>query len=86
MRNYIATDQLNPNAINSRYGRPASLCGCDDIAWRFSASNDAEAIAVFYELIDTGIVGYSEFNRNRTGAALWRSKDWFNGRKNPIVG
>lgn len=71
---YIATDRLNPNAINARYGRPASECDVDRVAVRFTATDDAHAIEIFFELLETGKVGYNaDLGRyERINAKLWR--------------
>lgn len=69
MKNYIAFDFLNPNAINARYGRPPSACDTPRIVRRFAAASDAEALQHLEELIEAGQLGYSEQNTRRVGAA-----------------
>jgi hypothetical protein len=54
MKNYIITDQLNANAVNSRYGRPASDLNQDRKVFIFEAASDAEAIAVLDDAIESG--------------------------------
>ena len=81
MRNYIITDQLNPNAVNSRYGRPASDLSEDVQCFMFVADCDEEALEVFDDAIANGDAGYSEFNTQRIKPKLWRTKAFFNGGK-----
>ena len=83
MRNYIAVDRLNPNAINRRYNRvPKGF----EVAAEFSAATDEEALQEFFLLCEEGVVGYSESNQQRVDARLYRSKDWYKGRLDkPIV-
>jgi hypothetical protein len=69
MRNYIITDQLNPNA---RDGRPASDCGIDVKAFTFVADCDEEAIEVFEDAVANGDAGYSAHQTGRVNAKLWR--------------
>ena len=79
MKNYIITDQLNPNAVNSRYGRPASDLGEDCKVFEFEAASDKEAFAVFDDAIESGQVGYSENCTQRVRPKLWRTKAFYNG-------
>jgi len=85
MKNYVITDQLNPNAVNSRYGRPASDLSEDAVCFVFVADDDAEAFHVFDDAIANGDVGYSEFNTQRVCPKLWRTKAFYNGGK-PLFG
>jgi len=84
MRNYIITDQLNPNAVNSRYGRPASDCGLDVKCFTFVADNDQEAFEIFDDAVANGDAGYSEFQTGRINPKLWRTKAYFGGGK-PLI-
>ncbi len=84
MRNYIITNQLNPNAVNARYGRPASDCGLDVQCFMFIANDDVEARKVFDDAIANGDAGYSEFNTGRINPKLWRTKTFFKGGK-PLI-
>jgi hypothetical protein len=77
MKTYVATDKLNPNAVNARYGRPASLCSQEKVAVHFSADSDEEAEEKFYQLIEDGWVGYSDKNTERVDARLYRAKEWY---------
>jgi hypothetical protein len=77
MKTYVATDRLNPNAINARYGRPAKDCDRQQVAIWFHAKDDEEAISRFIEAIDGGWVGYSDLNTTRIEPRLYRSKDWY---------
>jgi hypothetical protein len=79
MRNYIITDQLNPNAVNARYGRPASDCGIDVKCFTFVADCDEEAIEVFDDAVANGDAGYSEYQTGRVNAKLWRTKAFIKG-------
>jgi len=79
MRNYIITDQLNPNAVNARYGRPASACGIDVKAFTFVADCDEEAFEVFDDAVANGDAGYSEYQTGRINAKLWRIKTFIKG-------
>jgi hypothetical protein len=81
MKNYIITDQLNPNAVNARYGRPAAECGDDVRCFTFVADCDQEAREVFDDAVANGDAGYSEFNTQRINAKLWRTKAFFKGGK-----
>jgi hypothetical protein len=83
MKNYVAVDTLNPNAVNARYGRPADLCGIFEVAVAFSAASEEEAVDEFYRLCEAGEVGYSDSNTQRGECRLYRSKDWY---KNGIEG
>jgi len=85
MKNYIITDQLNPNAVNSRYGRPASDLNQDCKVFTFKAASDKEAFEVFDDAIESGYAGYSELNPQRVVPKLWRTKAFFNGGK-PLFG
>jgi hypothetical protein len=85
MKNYIITDQLNPNAVNSRYGRPASDLDQDRKVFVFQAASDEEAIAVLDDAVESGVAGYSEHNPSRVVAKVWRTKRFFNGGK-PLFG
>jgi hypothetical protein len=85
MKNYIITDQLNPNAVNSRYGRPASDLGLDCEVYAFKAASDKEAIAKLDDAIESGYAGYSENNPGRVKPKLWRTKAFFGGGK-PLFG
>lgn len=85
MKNYIITDQLNANAVNSRYGRPASELGEDVKVFMFVAKDDTEAFEVFDDAIANGEAGYSEFNTRRVRPKLWRTKEFYNGGK-PLFG
>lgn len=85
MKRYIITDQLNPNAVNARYGRPAADCGMDIECFTFEAEDDAEAIAVFDDAIEAGHAGYSESNTGRIKPKLWRTKAFYKGAK-PVWG
>ena len=82
MKNYVATDRLNPNAVNVRYGRPPS--NEQVVAETFSASSDEEALTIFDQMIEAGFVGYSPRNPQRVDATLWRSKEWYGKREKPI--
>ena len=84
MKTYIATDSLNPNAVNPRYGRPASTASLQVEAASFEAVNDEEALEIFDQMIEDGIVGYSEKNPTRANATLWRAKEWHGARKKPV--
>jgi len=77
MRTYVAVDTLNPNAVNPRYGRPAECCGKFEVAATFAADSDREAISIFDEAIEDGLVGYSVRNTHRVGARLYRAKEWY---------
>jgi hypothetical protein len=77
MKNYVAVDSLNPNAISARYGRPAALCGVFEIACVILAESDEEAIEKFDEAVDSGLVGYSSGNTQRVNPRLYRSKEWY---------
>lgn len=79
MKRYIITDQLNPNAANSRYGRPAADCGIDVKCFTFIAECDEEALEVFDDAVANGEAGYSEYQTGRVKAKLWRTKYWFRG-------
>ena len=81
MKNYIITDQLNPNAVNSRYGRPVSDLNKDSTVFTFQAASDEEAIAVLDNAIESGYAGYSDLNPQRVIAKLWRTKAFYNGGK-----
>ena len=85
MKNYIITDQLNPNAVNARYGRPASDLGVDEKCFTFVAFNDEQAFQIFDEALENGDAGYSESNTRRINAKLWRTKDFFKGGT-PLLG
>jgi hypothetical protein len=85
MKNYIITDQLNPNAVNSRYGRPASDLSEDCKVFEFQAASDKEALERFDYAIESGIAGYSEFNTQRINPKLWRTKTFIKGGK-PLFG
>jgi hypothetical protein len=85
MKNYIITDQLNPNAVNSRYGRPASDLNQDCKVFTFKAASDEEAFEVFDDAIESGYAGYSELNPQRVVPKLWRTKAFFGGGK-PLFG
>jgi len=85
MKNYIITDQLNANAVNSRYGRPASELDQDRAVFSFEAASDEEAFEVFDDAIESGYAGYSELNPQRVKAKLWRTKAFFGGGK-PLFG
>jgi hypothetical protein len=79
MKRYIITDQLNPNAINARYGRPASECGVDVECFTFLSVCDEEAFKVFDDAITNGEAGYSEYQTGRINARLWRTKAFYGG-------
>lgn len=81
MKNYVAVDSLNPNAVNPRYGRPATMIGVEEVAIKFSASSDEEAAEIFFKLIEDGKVGYSEMNTQRINPKLYRSKVWYKKNK-----
>jgi hypothetical protein len=81
VKNYIITDQLNANAVNSRYGRPASELGEDRKVFIFEAASDEEAFQVFDDAIESGYAGYSELNPQRVVPKLWRTKAFFGGGK-----
>jgi len=81
MKNYIITDRLNPNAVNSRYGRPASDLGEDCKVFAFTAATDAEAFVAFDDAIESGYAGYSELNTSRVKPKLWRTKAFHGGGK-----
>lgn len=81
MKNYIITDQLNPNAVNSRYGRPASDLGEDCKVFAFKAATDTEALVAFDDAIESGYAGYSELNTERIKPKLWRTKAFHGGGK-----
>jgi hypothetical protein len=85
MKKYIITDQLNPNAVNSRYGRPASELSEDREVFSFEAASDEEAFEVFDDAIESGYAGYSENNTRRIKPKLWRTKAFFGGGK-PLFG
>ena len=85
MKNYIITDQLNPNAVNARYGRPASDLSEDVKVFTFVAGDDTEAFEVFDDAIANGDAGYSEFNTQRICPKLWRTKAFYTGGK-PLFG
>jgi hypothetical protein len=79
MKNYIITDQLNPNAVNARYGRPASDLSEDVKCFTFVADDDTEALEVFDDAVTNGDAGYSQHNTKRVCAKLWRTKEFYNG-------
>ena len=79
MKNYIITDQLNPNAVDARYGRPAAECGVDVKCFTFVAESDAEAFEIFDDAIANGDAGYSEYQTGRIKAKLWRTKTFIRG-------
>jgi hypothetical protein len=81
MKKYIITDQLNPNAVSSRYGRPASELNEDREVFSFEAASDEEAIAALDDAIESGYAGYSEYNPSRVVAKVWRKKSFFGGGK-----
>ena len=81
MKNYVITDQLNPNAVSARYGRPKTNLGEDCVAVFFRASNDAEAFEFLDCAVESGRAGYSERNTGRIGVKMWRTKEFFNGGK-----
>jgi len=81
MKKYVITDQLNPNAVNSRYGRPASELSEDREVFSFKAASDEEAFEVFDDAIESGYAGYSELNPQRVVPKLWRTKAFYNGGK-----
>ena len=81
LKNYIITDQLNPNAINNRYGRPASDCGVDCKVLTFKAANNTEAFVAFDNAIESGYAGYSGQNTERHKPKLWRTKAFYGGGK-----
>jgi hypothetical protein len=83
--NYIITDQLNPNAVNSRYGRPSSDCGEDVKCFTFVADNDTKAFEVFDDAVESGTAGYSTSNTQRVRPKLWRTKSFYKGGK-PLFG
>jgi hypothetical protein len=85
MKRYIITDQLNPNAVNARYGRPAADCGMDIECFTFEAEDDAEAMEVFDDAVANGDAGYSEYQTGRIGPKLWRTKAFYKGGK-PVWG
>jgi hypothetical protein len=85
MKNYIITDQLNPNAVNARYGRPASDMNEDVKCFTFEAADDTEAFKVFDDAVANGDAGYSEFNTQRINPKLWRTKTFIKGGK-PLIG
>lgn len=85
MKNYVITDQLNPNAVNRRYGRPASDVGEDVRVFAFKATSDEEALKEFNDSIESGYAGYSEYNPGRVKPKLWRTKAFFSGGK-PLLG
>lgn len=85
MKNYIITDQLNPNAVNARYGRPAEECGVDVKCFTFIADCDEEAFEIFDDAVANGDAGYSEFNTQRVCPKLWRTKAFIKGGK-PLFG
>jgi hypothetical protein len=85
MKNYIITDQLNPNAVNARYGRSTADLNADIECFQFAAEDDEEALAVFDDAIEQGHAGYSESNTRRVCPKLWRTKAYFNGGK-PLFG
>lgn len=43
MKNYVVVGRLNPNAINTRYGRPKEMCNEETVLDAFIAKNDEEA-------------------------------------------
>lgn len=81
MKTYIITDQLNPNAVNSRYGRPVAELNEDREVFSFEAASDEEAFRVFNDAIESGYAGYSENNPRRIKPKLWRTKAFFSGGK-----
>jgi hypothetical protein len=80
MKRYIITDQLNPNAINARYGRPAEDCGMDVKCFTFLANGDEEAFEIFDDAVANGLAGYSEYQTGRINAKIWRTKAFYGGR------
>lgn len=76
MKNYILTDRLNPNYVNPMW-RPATLCGVDVVVCEFSASSDDEAVKKARHVV-------GELPSDRVSPKLWRSKEWYGVRGDPI--